>query len=77
MGARPVGRIPTRLILVPYDISLRILSAPRKLPLRDPFLRRFFEMAQFNHPYPRNVLRRFFFCGAFRRVAPPGRYPAP
>ena len=28
---------------------------------------------------PRRTLtdRRFIFCGAFRRVAPPGRYPAP
>ena len=29
------------------------------------------------HPYLSNSLRRFFFCGAFRRVTPPGRYPAP
>ena len=28
-------------------------------------------------PLPKKLLRRFIFCGAFRRVTPPGRYPAP
>jgi len=28
-------------------------------------------------PWPAADSRRFHFCGAFRRVSPPGRYPAP
>ena len=59
----------------PYSALLLVgLAVPLLLPvarwaLTPPF-----------HPYPstrRRARGRFHFCGAFRRIAPPGRYPAP
>ena len=58
--------------LLPVGLAMRrLLPAPR-WALTPPF-----------HPDRRRAgpkgpaRRRFVFCGAFRRVAPPGRYPAP
>ena len=58
--------------LLPVGLAMRrLLPAPR-WALTPPF-----------HPYRRlcrargPARRRFVFCGAFRRVTPPGRYPAP
>ncbi len=59
------------LALLPVGLAVpELLPAPR-WALTPPF-----------HPYPLGVPAsrtkgRFHFCGAFRRVAPPGRYPAP
>jgi len=59
------------LALLPVGLAVpELLPAPR-WALTPPF-----------HPYPSGVPAsrtegRFLFCGAFRRVAPPGRYPAP
>ena len=56
----------------PYSALLRVgLAVPVRLPglrwaLTPPF-----------HPYPAEVAGRSVFCGAFPRVAPAGRYPAP
>ena len=59
------------LALLPVGLAVpELLPAPR-WALTPPF-----------HPYPSGIPAsrtegRFLFCGAFRRVAPPGRYPAP
>ncbi len=59
------------LALLPVGLAVpELLPAPR-WALTPPF-----------HPYPSNVPAsrtegRFLFCGAIRRVTPPGRYPAP
>ena len=59
------------LALLPVGLAVpELLPAPR-WALTPPF-----------HPYPSGdpagrTEGRFHFCGAFRRVAPPGRYPAP
>jgi hypothetical protein len=51
------------LLLV--GLAMRVLLPVPRWALTPPF-----------HPYPCGH-GRFHFCGAFRRVAPPGRYPAP
>lgn len=67
---RSVARGPY-LALLPVGLAVpELLPAPR-WALTPPF-----------HPYPSGIPAsrtewRFLFCGAFRRVAPPGRYPAP
>ena len=54
------------LALLPVGLAMRRpLPAPR-WALTPPF-----------HPCPRTRRGRSVLCGAFRRVAPPGRYPAP
>ena len=68
-------RLATRgpyLALLPVGLALPPLLPAARWALTPPF-----------HPSlsPVSVSRpcdwRFVFCGAFRRVAPPGRYPAP
>jgi hypothetical protein len=66
-GARDAGHA-----IAPYLVLLRVgFTMPRLLPrarcaLTAPF-----------HPYQRRTLRRYIFCGTFRRLAPPRRYLAP
>lgn len=51
--------------LLPVGLAVPVLLPVPRWALTPPF-----------HPYPAGA-GRFHFCGAFRRVAPPGRYPAP
>ena len=53
------------MALLPVGLAVPPLLPGPRWALTPPF-----------HPYPRGR-GRFHFCGAFRRVAPPGRYPAP
>ena len=53
------------LALLPVGLAMPALLPARRWALTPPF-----------HPYP-STLGRSIFCGAFRRIAPPGRYPAP
>lgn len=68
---RPVARGPY-LALLPVGLAMPPLLPAARWALTPPF-----------HPYPavvsvsRPVAWRYHFCGAFRRVAPPGCYPAP
>ncbi len=60
------------LALLPVGLAMPPLLPAARWALTPPF-----------HPYLPTLQskqwndRRFIFCGAFRRVAPPGRYPAP
>lgn len=64
---RPWGLAPRDpyLALLPVGLAVPPLLPEARWALTPPF-----------HPYPRER-GRFVFCGAFRRIAPPGRYPAP
>jgi len=52
------------LTLLPVGLAVPPLLPKVRWALTPPF-----------HPYSQS--ERFFFCGAFRRVPPPGNYPAP
>lgn len=55
--------------LLPVGLAVPLLLPVARWALTPPF-----------HPYPsvrERARGRFHFCGAFRRIAPPGRYPAP
>ena len=60
------------LALLPVGLAMPPLLPAARWALTPPF-----------HPYLPTIQselcngRRFIFCGAFRRVTPPGRYPAP
>ena len=64
---RPWGLAPRDpyLALLPVGLAVPPLLPEARWALTPPF-----------HPYPRERGRSVF-CGAFRRIAPPGRYPAP
>ena len=64
--------------LPPRHPYLALLPVGLAVPLRLPVAR--WALTPPFHPYPSIRERahgRFHFCGAFRRIAPPGRYPAP
>jgi len=54
------------LALLPVGLAMPPLLPAARWALTPPF-----------HPYPGSNPGRSIFCGAFRRVTPPGRYPAP